>query len=397
MSDSDIATGKGEHIFAALQTDINTFVKPTTSNTIMVVQPPEFVQDPDIAANEELTFSEAEEPGEFAGYKAGTWSLESYLKLSDSPGVLSNMHPLLYAWYGRFTQNPGVDVRYRHYRLNPRDPVVYLSVIVKKYFTVEFITGAWVNDGGLKGTSGKIQSINLGGFFLKKARAGNAKLNADIDGTVTPVTSIPLKEAEAYKRFDVDSYVVVGSDDNCGEGFIITAVDKDTNTITIDGGVTTVQDADADIKGWSPIPAILGERLTTRHGWMNIDTGEAGPRKIGITEFDFKVDNGFKANEDEMNDSDYNAAASRTGRKVTLNASRYFRLEDTGFDYDILNQTAITYELNIGKEPGRMVQVTGSNMRTQKKKESGKEEKKVGLDFKCHPDAGDDESTLILK
>jgi hypothetical protein len=395
---SDIATGKGEHIFVAVQSDISTFVKPTTSNTIMVVQPPEFVQDPDIAANEELTFSEAEEPGEFAGYKVGTWSLESYLKLSGSTGVLSNMHPLLYAWYGRFTQNAGVDVTYQHYRLfNPRDPVVYLSVIVKKYFTVEFITGAWVNEGGFKGTSGKIQAINLSGYFMKKARAGTAKLDTSIDGTVTPVTTIPLKEAEAYKRFDADSYIVVGTDDNSGEGFLVTAVDKATNTLTIDGGVTTVQNADAEIKGWSPVPAILGERLTTRNGWMNVNTGEAGQRKLGITEFDFKVDNGFKANEEEMNDTDYTASTSRTGRKVTLNVSRYFRLEDIGFDYDIMQQTPITYELNIGKEPGRIVQVTGSNLRTQKKNESGKEEKKVGIDFKCHPDAGDDESTLILK
>lgn len=395
---SDIATGKGEHIFVVVQPDISTFEKPTTSNSVMVVQPPEFVQEPDIAGSEELTFSEAEEPGEFAGYKAGTWSLESYMKLSGSPGVLSNMHPLLYAWYGRFTQNAGVDVRYQHYRLfNPRDPVVYLSVIVKKYFTVEFITGAWVNDGGLKGTSGKIQPVNLSGFFLKKARAGTAKLNEDIDGTVTPVTSIPLKEPEAYKRYDPDSYIVVGTDDNSGEGLLITAVDKATNTLTIEGGVTTVQNEDAEIKGWSPVPAVLGEKLTTRHGWMNVNAGEAGQRTMGITEFDYKVDNGFKANEDEMNDTDYTASTSRTGRKVTLNASRYFRLEDTGFDYDILQQTAIPFELNIGKEPGRMVQIIGSNMRTQKKNESGKEEKKVGLDFKCHPDAGDDESTLILK
>ena len=395
---SDIATGKGEHIFVALQTDMSTFVKPTTSNTIMVVQPPEFVQDPDIAANEELTFSEAEEAGEFAGYKAGTWSLEAYLKLSGSPGVLSNMHPLLYAWYGRFTQNVGVDVRYQHYRLfNPRDAVVYLSVIVKKYFIVEFITGAWVNDGGFKGTSGKIQPINLSGFFLKKARASTAKLNTDIDGTVTAVTTIPLKEPEAYKRFDVDAYIVVGTDDNSGEGFLITAVDKATNTLTIEDGVTTVQNEDSEIKGWSPVPAVLGEKLTTRNGWLNVNTGEAGLRKMGITEFDFKVDNGFKANEDEMNDSDFTASTSRTGRKVTLTASRYFRLEDTGFDYDIMQQTPTTYELNIGKEPGRMLLITGPNMRTQKKNESGKEEKKVGLDFKCHPDTGDDESTLILK
>ncbi|UCH93626.1 MAG: hypothetical protein JSV88_25605 [Candidatus Aminicenantes bacterium] len=395
---SDIATGKGEHIFVAIQPDIDTFVKPTTSNTIMVVQPPEFVQEPDIAANEELTFSEAEEPGEFAGYKAGTWSLESYLKLSGSPGVFSNMHPLLYAWYGRFIQNSGVDVRYQHYRLmNPRDPVVYLSVIVKKYFTVEFITGAWVNDGGFKGTSGKIQIINQSGFFLKKVKAGNAKLNEDIDGTSTAVTSIPLKEPEAYKRFDPDSYIVVGTDDNSGEGFLVTAVDKATNTITIEGGVTTVQNEDAEVRGWTPVPGILGENLTTRHGWMNITTGEAGQRKIGITEFDFKVDNGFKANEDEMNDTDYTASASRTGRKVTLNVSRYFRVEDTGFDYDIMEQTVIPFELNIGKEPGRMIQITGTNMRIQKKSESGTAEKKVGLDFKCHPDTGDDESTLILK
>ncbi len=392
---ADIASTRGEIIFADAQTDIDTFSMPTSSGTIPVTSSPEFTQKPEVAENEEMVDSYSDQPGKFAGYNAGSWKVSTNFKLSGSAGVEPNIHPLLLSLYGRYEVNAGTDVRYKHYRQT--DDIVFLSIVVKRDFVTEFIIGAVVNQGEMKLEATKIQGIDFSGHFKKKVRAGTASLLSSIDGTVTPVTVIPLKEAEAYKRFDVDSYIYVGTDDNTGSGFKVVDVDPAANTVTIEGGVTTVQADDSVIAGFVPVVSLSGEDIATRFGWINIDTGAAGQRKLAITEANYTVNNAFKPLDDIVSDVDYTTEIVFDKRKVEMKITKYFDVDSPNAEYDIREQTDCDVELNIGKETGKSIQVLIPKMRIQDTGESGSPEKKKNIDGQCFPDTGDDESTLILK
>ena len=327
-----IASTRGEIIFAAIQNDIDTFVMPTSSGTIPVTSSPEFTQKPEVAENEEMVDSYSDQAGKFAGYKAGSWKVSTNFKLSGSPGVEPNIHPLLLSLYGRHEVNAGTDVRYKHYRKNT-DDMVFLSIVVKRDFVTEYITGAVVNQGEMKLVATKIQGIDFSGQFKKKVQAGTCSLLSGIDGTVTPVTVLPLKEAEAFKRIGIDSYIYVGTDDNSGAGFKVTDVDPAANTVTIEDGVTTVQDADSVIAGFVPVVSLSDEDISTRYGWINIDTGDAGQRKLAITEANYSIDNGIKALEDIVSDEDFNSEAVPDTRKVLMKITKYFDVNSPNTKY----------------------------------------------------------------
>jgi hypothetical protein len=391
----DVASEKGEVIYVALQTDIDTFSMPTTSGTVFVTSSPEFEQKTINAENSEITDSLGEEPGEFAGYNMGDWKITTNFKASGTAGVESPIHSLLLAAYGR-TENTGPDVRYYHYRKD-LDPIQFLSVVVKKHFEVKYITGAYVNSMEVKVEKGKIQTVSYSGKFKKEVRAGRAKLLSDINGTTTPTNTIPFESAEEYKRIDVDSYVVIGTDDNSGTGFKVTAVAPATNTMTIDPQIATDQSAGAVIKGFTPVATKAGKNITSRFAWLKINTGDAGDRAIGITDGTYKLENNFKALDEQVSDSDFNGDATTDTRKVSLDITKYFNPEDTGDPFDIKNTTDITGELNIGKTAGSSLSIPFVKLRLVESKESGSPEKKKGKTFKAHPDTGDDESVLIMK
>jgi hypothetical protein len=391
----DVASEKGEVIYVALQTDIDTFSMPTTSGTIFVTSSPEFEQKTINAENQEVTDSLGEEPGEFAAFEMGDWKISCNFKASGTAGVESPIHSLLLAAYGR-TENTGPDVRYYHYRKD-LDPIQFLSVVVKKHFETKYITGAYANTMEVKVEKGKIQTVDFSGKYKKEVRAGKANLLSDINGTTTPETTIPFETDESYKRIDVDSYVKIGTDDNSGTGFKVTAVDPATNTMTVDPAVATDQSAGAIIKGFTPVSTKAGKNITSRFAWLKINTGDAGDRNVGITDGTYKLENNFKALDEQMSDSDFNGDATTDTRKVSLNPTKYSTIEDTADPFDIQNTTDITGELNIGKTAGSSLTFTFAKLRLVESKESGSPEKKKGKTLKAHPDTGDDESVLIMK
>ncbi len=391
---NDIASSKGEMIFVAQQPDIDTFVMPTTTGSVFLINEPDSKQKPNTAANQESRSDLGEQPATFAGYEIGDAKISCNLKTSGTPGVLPPIHILLLSVFGKHTTTAN-EVKYNSYARE--DTPIYLSVVVKKQMETQFITGAWINSTEIKIDKGKIQSIDFGPKFKKAVKVGIASLKNAIDGTSTPVTVIPIKEAEGYKRFDVDSYIVVGSDNNTGAGFKVTAVDTTANTVTIEDGVTTVQPVDAVIKGFTPVISESGKNIVSQFAWLKLNTGAAGDRNVAIITANFKVDNGIKGLDEEMSESEWNATTTWDSRKVTLDVSRYFRVEDTQDTFDIVKGTDIVASLNLGKETGNSIALEFPRMRILETGESGKPEKKNDKKFQAYPLNGDDEVTLVIK
>jgi hypothetical protein len=394
---TQIASTQNEIIYAAIQPDADTFVMPTSSGTIPLTESPTFTQDPDIVDNQEMRDSYSAEPGVCVCNKAGEFDLSMNFKVSGTPGTLSPLHPFLLSAWGNHTVTPATDVTYTHTKSG--DEFVYLSIVYKKTFEISYIIGARVKKSTLKVSKRQIQGISFSGNFKKMVTAGTATLDSAIDGTSSAVTEIPLAEAEGYNKFEIGAFIVVGADDNAGQGHKITAINDSTNVLTITPGVTTAVAGGAKITGFTPVSSFAGYNTSSSVSYIDLNTG-SGVRRINLTETSFNLENGVKPIEDIMSD-DPNGIIdfAEDKRKVTFTIQRYFTL-DGGIDARALikKETSIPVTTTIGTEAGRIIQLVLTNARVLKSKESGKPEKKIDIDLQAYPTtAGDDESALVLK
>jgi len=396
MSIIQVASEKGEVIWAAIQSAVDVPNFPTTSGTMLVTESPTFGREPVMATNSEITDSYAERPGEICGHKAGTLKLAVNFKVSGTKGTLSPIHPLLLALYGRHTVVPNTSVSYMHYRRNPEDAFVYLTVLVKKQTETVLMTNVRVKKMDIDITSDKLLPASFDCLYEKEFHAGKSTLKTAIDGTVTPVTVIPLNGLEDYQLFEVGSYIYVGTDDNGGAGFEVSAVSKANNELTIEDGVTTVQDVGVKIAGFTPVVTSSGYNLQAGKSWKTGNTGELGVRKIFYTNLKFGVENGVKALENICSDEGVIGFAEG-GRKVTLTTTRYYSLLGEGARYLLENEVSIPIDAQVGTEAGKILEIVIPSWKINKQSESGKEDKSIAIDGQCFESSGDDESTLVLK
>jgi hypothetical protein len=389
-----ISIGQNQVIWVKKQTVKGTPVMPTASDTVLVTSEPKFDQEPKQAENKEKKNTYAQQKKKRAGFKVGTFSTSSNIKPSGALGTAPNVGAILESLYGREVIDPGVDVQYKHYRPD-EDSLVYLTILVKRDIETLLCQDCVVNKGSFKVVADLIQSGDFSGMFLKSMLAGSDELDSAIDGTVTPVTLIPLKYSA--KRYEVGAYVVVGTDDNSGAGFEITARDivASPNTITIAGGVTTVQAIGSIVKGWTPSISVSGDSVVGQFGYFKEDLS-GSLANTDITEAIHEVDNGFKALENEKKDSDFPGQIAFGPRKVDLKTDRYFRVDGSDFRHHVNQLTDIEVELNVGNEQAKKMKWVIPVFQPQNKNESGTDEQELEIKGTCYEDSGNDESTLIF-
>lgn len=391
-----IASSDSELIFAAIQPGKGQLTKPTSTNTIYLTAAPTVTQKPRIAENKEKRNTLDPQPGKFCAWHIGDFKFQTHLVVSGTKGVEPNIHPLLLSACGRHTINENTDVTYEHYQVNK--DFVYLTVLVKKELETILLVDAVVNTLALKSTAAALQLVDYDGYFLEKYRAGTGNLNAAIDGTSTPVTEIVLKTKKQAETYDPGAYINVGTDNNTGQGFKINAVEVGAKTLTIEGGVTTIQDADAEVVGWTPIEVASGYPIDGGFGDFILDEAGEGPSPVQIVSADYTMKNNIQKIEDQRGDTT-NGYTGRYGtgkREVTFNTDSYLSIDQLPAEYHLKNQSQITVELNMGLEEGKKAKIVIPNMKLTDVSESGDLQKKQARQGKCYPDAGDDPSTLIL-
>lgn len=392
---SKIASTEGELIFAAIQPGPGQITMPTSSNTIYCTAAPTVTQKPRIAENKEKRNTLDTQSGKVCAMHIGDYKFQTHLVVSGTKGELPNIHPLFLAAYGRYTVNAGTNVTYEHYQVNK--DYVRLTVLVKKEFETQLLGDVVVNTLAVKSTACALQLVDWDGYFLIKYRAGTGHLNAAIDGTSTPVTAIVLKTKKEAETYDPGAVINIGTDTNSGAGFKITAVDVDTKTLTIEDGVTTIQDADAEVVGWTPVEVASGYQIDGGFGDFVLDEGGEGASPVQIVSADYTLKNNIQKIEDERGSSTGYVGKYGTGkREVTFNTDSYLTIDELSAEYHLKNQSQITVELNMGAEDGKKAQVVLPNLRLTDVTESGDQQKKQARQGKCYPDAGDDPSRLIL-
>lgn len=389
-----ILSSDGELVFVAIQPGKGQIAIPTSSDTVYLTAAPSATQKPKMLENKEMRRTRDTQPGKAGKKQIGDLKLQTNLVVSGTPGVTSCIHPLLLSAYGRHIVNTGVNVTYETYRYD--DNYVYLTILYRKEASVEWLVDCAVNEKTMKVTADQLQVIDWNLFFLGKFRAGTGHLDAAIDGTSTPVTAIVLKTKKEARGYDAGARINIGSDSNSGAGYKITAVNVDTKTLTIEGGVATVQVENAEVTPWSPVDVAAGYTVNGGFGDFLIDESD-GPQSVQITSADFALKNNIAKIEDQrQNTKTYVGEFGSGKREVTLNAENYFTIDDNDAEYHLQNQTQIGVELNMGEDFGYRAKLVIPNLRLTDVNESGDAQKKMGKQGKCYPDAGDDSVMFVL-
>lgn len=162
---------------------------------------------------------------------AGDWSVESLVNRAGSAGDVPNGGSLLKALLGTETVVPATSVAY-----TPSIEKGYYTILIYTGNMSYMLVGCVATKGEISGDAAKgcYVTVKTSGKFFRRIRTGSAVMTGNSAAKVITV-GIPASE-----RFSVGGWVKFqkadGSvtDDNSGDGYIITQVDTGAGTITVD-------------------------------------------------------------------------------------------------------------------------------------------------------------------
>lgn len=399
MASEDIALGKNRGCWVGKETTRGTAATLTSAGFLQTVGEVKFSQKPQFEKNDEAALTFSQIGRDFVGYNGGEFSFDFKERPSGTLGVAPVGDCVLESWIGKKVVVTDTSVKYV-----PRtttDPLVTFTMLVKKGNDTILMTGCAVKQGGKKYAiqpgADSIAKINISnGVFLRRYRAGTDALLSAIDGSVTPVTVIPLKTADAYKRYDPGARVTIGTDDASGVGHVIASVDATGNTITLSGtGVTTSQLINAVVKGWTPAAASAGYTMLNKFGITRMKKGSGSYANVYITEGEFNYDNGNHVLF-EADGTAYPTDIAAGDRVLTASISRYVKQDCSDYAYDAENQVAIGIEFNSGNVAAKKSKVTLPKIEIDDPEESGDLERTIKISGDAFATASlDDEFELM--
>jgi len=159
---------------------------------------------------------------------------------------------------------------------------------------MEALTGCYVNSMTLSIAAGEEPKLSFEGgssgtFIPTTTSSTTGASTATVNGTGSG-TTLDVQSGEA-KNFKVGSVIKVGSDDNGGAGYKVTAISGDE--LTVEASITSYTDGDAVVP-FAPAETVSGQPIAGILGSLTVD-GSSFP----ITSFEVTVTNNMKAIEDE--------------------------------------------------------------------------------------------------
>jgi|Deesub1362B_J571_1020462.scaffolds.fasta_scaffold00331_39 hypothetical protein len=368
-----IAIGKDQIIFVKEETSFATPTYPSGNDAVYVIGEGSFDQAPGFSENLERkkTFSKTERIK--GRYEVGAFSFPTYIKPSGSLGVAPVPAALLKGVFGKETINAGVDVQYALAGWD--DPIPSFTIVFKHGWIVYWNFGCVINKATIPIKAGNedeaIVQAAWEGLFAKQVWAGEDSLSQAIDGTVTPVTSIPVTNA---RKFKVGAKIEIGTDDNSGSGFEITAIDYDNNTLTINPGCQTAQSQGAVVKGFVPTEVDSGYLVHGRLGTAQEKEGAGSYEDIPIIEATISIENNFKLLNAKKGTDYPHDVIRATNRNISLELSMYFEKDLSKYFYEAEQQIQREVKIPAGDTAGKRLRFEFPQVEIERPSLGGDEE-----------------------
>lgn len=365
-----LATDRESLLFAIKETTFGTGVKPTATSQILLaseVNPQQnrgFIED----AQRRNTLSRLSRIG--GRFDPGAVSFTTYIKPEGNLGEKPECAVLLEALMGREEVNASTDVRYKLLRVTDTRPS--LTLWIKQGHFVYMCWGSLLTQGRFPIQAGNnAESIAQAEFTIAFAElrwTGTDELLTAIDGTTTPVTTIPVKDAS---KFSVGSYIQFPGNDNAGAGFEVTAVDTTLDELTVTPGVDTLEAIDSLVTPWVPTGSEIG---STVHGRLGAAT--RGGVSLPFLTGEITLANAVKLLNEEKNGLDFaDRFIHSTARDVTTTLDVYFDANAPKFFFENKTQVQADVTVPIGDAAGKRVQYLLKNVEIDAPSISGGEEK----------------------
>lgn len=401
-----IPIGMQDEVFLKIETTSGTAVQPAGSDVIRVTstptaeQPMPFTTDP----QRRLTFSRRlRRKGRV---QAGTWGFDFLLKPNGALGVAPESHELVQMGLGRATVNSGTDVQYRLLGPGPTRLPTATILIFTGDQEVKTLIGAAVDQLSLKVNAGNDEASLLNGtvsgMCYRIKRAGSAIVAEDISSSDVEIQLV----AGGAKSFQDECWVEFVRDGvknahGDGNGYKITAVDYDNDTLTLARGVSASLGADSGsgllyVRPWRPTAVESGSIVHGSIGDCTLDS-----QTLEITSLEVSINNHLSMPNDVKNGSIYPTRHTRTQkREVGGQFEVYLDPEQQRWFQDHWQDEGLALDCRITNDaPSALdeVKIAGPNLKLGFPGDAGDEEKKRSIAFEMHSTSSfEDELTVDI-
>lgn len=376
---SDYAYGREQIAHVTEETTFGTLVQPTAADAMKVLScslsgTQERVDRMDASTSRSIT-------SRVTRRKSADWSIEKYLLPSGTAGVAPDDMLLWEALFGTETIVTDTSVAYSL----AKEPAKSLSIFNSVGHFREMVMGAVPSKWGLKFGGGDEPKVTFSGNAKDHLLCGSDTLASAASATST----ITVNDAS---RFAIGMLVKVGDDDNTGSGFEITAIDYDTDQLTLDASVTD------ESLGAAVVPLPVSATTTGDIIPVIVGSFTVGGSTVLITSGSFDVDQKVAMRNDEF------ATASASGfrhpefRDVTCSFDLYFRKGAASWLNDAKRFGTLAVEAVLGNTAGSIVTVSAPTVEFDIPSVDvpDNDECTLTLNGKCLGSSGEDELTVTF-
>jgi len=346
-----IAFGKDQIMWAAVETAPGTVNFPVAAGTIQVTSDIDVNQIVMKAADKQKrnTLGRIEELR--GPYEPGKIGFSTYIKPSGALGTAPAEGDLLRALFGIETVTGATSVVYTQSGITVAP--VTLTLLIKRGFFSYLCTGCIIKqgvfaikaDGSDDAWGGAVWTAEC----MKVVQAGQLTLDGAHDGTGVPITEITVNE---YAEIDeVGAKITIGTDDNTGSGFTITAVNAATKVITFTPACATLQADDALVYPYVPAIVESGYIQHGRYGAFSENRAAAGVAARDIVEATVTYVNPYVIATNVKTNTAYPEqvlTSDGSDREITVDWSFYIAATEGYQRYDAAQGTDYALSIPVG-------------------------------------------------
>lgn len=208
-----------------------------------------------------------------------SWTVDAEIIPSGTAGTPPDLHPLLYAAFGAYTNIPATS---DSYTLSDSQ-TIRTCTLYHEFSGVmsEMATGAWVEECKVSGSGGDRPKLTMTGGAMGYVATGTSTLNGAMVGSTTMI----VQTADAYS-FGVGSLITIGTTD----AKVTVATAAPSFTVT----PSTSESNGATVVPWSPTETTTGTPLSQIAGTITINSVA-----FNLTAFEVTLKQNLKPNDDE--------------------------------------------------------------------------------------------------
>lgn len=333
-------------VFVMPETTAGTLVVPSASGLLIPVGLPIINQTPSYTDSDEIK-NTRDTLGRFQDRMGvGTWNLSVYSRPSGTAGSAPQEANLLTTLLGLETVTASTSVAYTQMMEKPS-----VSIWVLYDNTLRFCAGATASDLKISAETKGALKLDFSGEFMTSGVVGTQGLAAAVVALDTTAT---CDDASCFSVGGLVEFYNVSADsvdDNSSAGYTVTAVDVNTNVITVSPAIASAFSIGDVIRPFLPAGTEVGTPIENRKSIININSVATN-----VTKFDISINDPAVYNDSEIAPIE---SYISDRRKIDGSISLLMRQNDAKYFIDNLNDgMQVPLSLVLGTEAGSIVTVS---------------------------------------